>query len=138
MRLRGSSSWVPLTIAVRLVRWLGIQGAAGHGAEHRQHAVPHAGTARVGGPRPERDWRAGRVDVLPAAGMRETELLRGGRDAIGGAVARELGQELVVLGAETRLFLLQRRERVARLGGGGWLCDEQQGGRARRHRADRG
>src|SRR2546429_6092533 len=127
MRLRGASSWVPLTVAVRLVRWLGIQGAAGHGAEHRQHAVPPAGTARVGWPRPERDRRAGRVDVLPPAGMRETELLRGGRDAIGGAVASELGQKLVVLGAETRLFLLQRRDLVARLGGGSRLRDEQQG-----------
>src|SRR2546429_6570247 len=96
MRLRGASSWVPLTVAVRLVRWLGIQGAAGHGAEHRQHAVPHAGTARVGGPRPERDRRAGRVDVLPPAGMRETEVLRGGRDAVGGAVAGELGPGLGV------------------------------------------
>src|SRR2546427_8825825 len=113
MRLRGASSWVPLTVAVRLVRW---QRAAGDGAEHRQHAVPDAGPARVGGPRPQRDRRAGRVNVLPPAGMGKTELLRGGGDAIGGAVAGELGQELVVLGAEARLFLLQRRDLGARLG----------------------
>src|SRR5438132_6362201 len=135
MRLRGASSWVPLTVGVRLVRWLGIEGAAGHGAEYRQQAVPDAGTAGVGGPRPERDRRGGRVDVLPPAGMGKTELLRGGGDAIGGAVAGELGQELVVLGAEARLFLLQRRDLVARLGGGGRLGDQQQRGRDQRDRA---
>src|SRR2546428_12568961 len=92
MRLRGSSSWVPLTIAVRLVHWLGIQGAAGHGAEHRQHAVPHAGPAGVGGPRPERDRRAGRGGVLPPAGVGETEVLGGGGGAGGGAGARGAGR----------------------------------------------
>src|SRR2546421_13046353 len=103
MRLRGASSWVPLTVAVRLVRWLGIQGAAGHGAEHRQHAVPDARTARVGGPRPERDRRAGRVNVLPPAGMGKTELLRGGGGAIGGAGAGGLEQERGVPGGGGRL-----------------------------------
>src|SRR5438046_9073228 len=121
MRLRGASSWVPLTVAVRLVRRLGIQGPAGHGAEHRQHAVPHAGTAGVGGPRPERDRRAGRVDVLPPAGMGETELLRGGGDAVGGAVAGELGQELVVLGGQAWLVLPRGPAPAAGLGCAWWV-----------------
>src|SRR5229473_3457038 len=129
MRLRGSSSWVPLTVVVGLVSWFGIQWAAGHRAQHRQDAVPHAGTTGVGGTRAERDRGAGRVDVLPPAGMGKTELLRRGGYAIGGAVAGELGQELVVLGVEACLFLLQRRDLVARLGGGGRLSHEQQGGR---------
>src|SRR5260370_33620406 len=114
MRLRGSSSWVPLTVAVRLVSWFGIQWAAGHRAQHRQHAVPHARTTGVGGTRAERDRRAGRVDVLPPAGMGKAELLRRGGDAIGGAGAGQLGPELVVLGAEAGLFLLHLRDLVAR------------------------
>src|ERR1700736_1717154 len=129
MRLRGSSSWVPLTIAVRLVRWFGSQRAADHPPHPGHPAAQNAATARVRRTRAERDRRAGPVNVLPAAGMGETELLRRGGDAGGGAGAGELGQELVVLAAEARLFLLQRRDLVARLGGGGRLRHQQQGGR---------
>src|SRR2546427_12340199 len=100
MRLRGSSSWVPLTVAVRLVGCFGVQWAAGHRTQHRQDTVPHAGTTRVGGPRPERDWRAGCVDVLPPARMGEAELLRGGGDARGGAAAGEVGALVVVVGVQ--------------------------------------
>ena len=46
------------------------------------------------------------MDVLPPAGMGETELLRGGSDAVGGTIAGELGEELVVLGTQACLFLL--------------------------------
>src|SRR5438128_4068764 len=117
MRLRGSSSWVPLTVAARLASWFGIQRATGHRAQHRQHGIPHAGTALVGGTRTERNRRACGVHVLPPAGMGQTELLSGGGDAVGRAVAGELGQELVVLGVEACLFLLERRNLVAGLGG---------------------
>ena len=123
MRPRGSSSWTPLTPATRLVAGVrGVERAAGHGVQDRQHAVPEdIGPARVGWNRAKRDRRIGRMDVLPAVWMGQPELLSGGGDAIGGAVRGELGLELVVLGGEAGLFLLQRRDLVARLGGGGRL-----------------
>src|SRR3982074_430774 len=98
MRLRGTSSWVPLTVAVRLASCFGVQWSPGDRTQHRQHAVPHGGTAWVGGARAEGDRRACRVDVLPPARMGEAELLCGGGHAVGGAVAGELRQELVVFG----------------------------------------
>src|ERR1700716_2132034 len=119
MRLRGSSSWTPLTVAVPLVGCFGVQRATDHGGQHCEHAVPDAGPTLVGGTGPERNWRLCRVDVLPPAGVGEAELHGRGGDAVGGAIAGELGQELVVFGGEAGLFLLQRRDLVARLGGGG-------------------
>ena len=71
---------------------------------------------------PERDWRTGRMEVLPPAGMREAKMLRGCSNAVGGAIAGQLGQKLVVLGGEASLFLLQRRDLVALCE---W-CQEQQ------------
>jgi hypothetical protein len=59
------------------------------------------------------------MDVLPPAGVGEAELHSRGGDAVGGAIAGELGRELVVFGGEARLFLLQCRDLVAGLGGGG-------------------
>ena len=50
------------------------------------------------------------------------------------SIAGELGQKLVVLGAEASLLLLQRRDLVARLRGGGRLRDQQQGGGDQRYR----
>ncbi|TME44131.1 MAG: hypothetical protein E6I56_13010 [Chloroflexi bacterium] len=75
------------------------------------------------------------MDVLPPAGMGEAKLYGRGGDAVGGAIAGELGQELVVLRGEAGLFLLQRRDLVARLGGGRGLPHQQQGGRDQRGRA---
>jgi len=54
-------------------------------------------------------------------------MLRGCSHPVGGAIAGELGQKLVVLGAEASLFL-------ARLRGGGRLRDQQQGGGDQRYR----
>src|SRR3989442_8184764 len=104
MRLRGSSSWEPLTVEVRLVSWLRIQRAAGHRAQHRQDAIPNAGAALVGGTRPERNRRAGRVDVLPPAGMGKAELLSGGGHGIGGAGAGEVRQGPIVVRVQAGLF----------------------------------
>jgi hypothetical protein len=59
--------------------------------------------------------------------MGQAELSSRGGDAIGSAIAGELGQELVVFGAEARLFLLQCGDLVTRLGGGGGLPNQQQG-----------
>src|SRR5260370_5854803 len=112
MRLRGSSSWTPLTVDARLVRWLRVQGAADHGGQHCQHAVPDTGAALVLRTGPERDRGLRRMDVLPPAGVREAEVHGRGGDAVGGAIAGELGQQLVVLGGEAVLFLLQRRDLV--------------------------
>src|SRR5438132_6537252 len=100
MRLRGSSSSTPLTIDARLVRWLRVQRAADDGAQHCQHAVPDAGPALVGGTGPEGNRRLRRMDILPPAGVGQAELHRRGGDAVGGAVAGELRQELVVFGGE--------------------------------------
>jgi hypothetical protein len=58
------------------------------------------------------------MDVLPPAGVREAELHGRGGDAVGGAIPGELSQELVVLGREAGLFLLQGRDLVAGLGSG--------------------
>src|SRR5207244_7589216 len=117
MRLRGSSSWAPLTIDVRLARRFGVQRAADHGPQHRQHAIPDTDTTLVGGMGAERDRGTSRVDVLPPARMGQTELLSGGSDATGGPAAGELGQVLVVLAVEARLYLLQHRDPVSLLGG---------------------
>src|SRR5207245_3201450 len=118
MRLRGSSSWTPLTVADRLVRWLRVQRAADHGAQHCQYAVPDAGPALVLRTGPERNGRLRRMNILPPAGVGQAELHRRGGDAVGGAIAGELGQKLVVFGGEAGLFLLQRGDLIARLGGG--------------------
>src|ERR1700674_2048268 len=68
--------------------------------------------------------------------MGEAKLLSRGGDAVGGAISGELGQELVVLGGKAGLFLLQRRDLVARLGGGGRLGHQQQSGGDQRGRGD--
>ena len=75
------------------------------------------------------------MQILPPAGVGEAELLGGGGDAVGGAIAGELGQKLIVLGGEVGLFLLQRRDLIARLGGGGRLRNQQQGCCDQRYRA---
>src|SRR5438445_340191 len=98
MRLRGSSSWRPLTVADRLVRWLRVQRAADHGAQHCQYAVPDAGPALVLRTGPERNGRLRRMNILPPAGVGQAELHRRGGDAVGGAIAGELGQKLGVIG----------------------------------------
>src|SRR5256885_1822923 len=143
MRPRGSSPCTPpaftgyIPVAtVNSVRRGGFEGSPGNGADHGHHAVPHRWVPGVGRSGPERDRRTGRVDVLPPAGVREAKLLRGGGNAVGGAVAGELGQELVVLGGEPSLFLLQRRDLVAGLGGGGRLRHKQQGRSDQRHGGD--
>src|ERR1700704_317022 len=135
MRLRGSSSWTPLTAAARLVGWLRVQRATDDGAQHRQHTVPDAGPTLVLRTGPECNRRLRGMDVLPPAGVEEAKLHGRGGDAVGGAIACELGQELVVLGGEAGLFLLQRRDLVARLGGGCGLPHQQQSRRAQRSRA---
>src|SRR2546422_11354959 len=113
MRLRGSSSWAPLTIHVRLARRFGVQRAADHGPQHRQHAIPDTDTTLVCGMGAERDRGTSRVDVLPPARMGQTELLSGGSGAVGGAGAGEPGQELGVLAGEAPPVLLQCRDLVA-------------------------
>src|SRR3989442_11131075 len=134
MRPRGSSPRTPPAFTgyipaatVNSVRRGRFEGPPGNGADHRHHPVPDRWVPGVGRSGRERDRRTGRVEVLPPAGVREAKLLRGGGDAVGGAIAGELGQELVVLRGEASLFLLQRGNLVARLGSGGRLRDEQQG-----------
>src|SRR5256886_15498591 len=134
MRPRGSSpctppvftGYIPAAI-VSSVRRGGFEGSPGNGADHGHHAVQDRWVPGVGRSGPERDRRTGRVQVLPSVGMGKAKLLRGGGDAVGGAIAGELGQELVVLRGASSLFLLQRRRLVARLGSGGRLPAEQQG-----------
>src|SRR5437867_841565 len=130
MRPRGSSPCTPPAFTgyipaatVNSVRRGRFEGPPGNCADHGHYAIPDRRVPGVGRSGPERDRRTGRADVLPAAGMGEAKLLRGGSDAVGGAIAGELCQELVVLGGEASLFLLQRRDLVARLGGGRRLRD---------------
>src|SRR2546429_32592 len=85
MRPRGSSPCTPpaftgyIPVAtVNSVRRGGFEGSPGNGADHGHHAVPHRWVPGVGRSGPERDRRTGRVDVLPPAGMGQTQLLRGG------------------------------------------------------------
>src|SRR2546428_12531945 len=106
MRLRGSSSWTPLTVADRLGRWLRVQRAADHGAQHCQYAVPDAGPALVLRTGPERNGRLRRMNILPPAGVGQAELHRRGGEAVGGSIAGELGHKPGVFGGEAgRSFL---------------------------------
>src|SRR5438445_544702 len=79
-----------------------------------------------------------RSRMLPrtAVGVREATLVGGGGNGVGGADAGELGLEWVGLGGERSLFLLQRRDLVAGLGGGGRLRHKQHGRGDQRHGGD--
>src|SRR5438874_11177888 len=96
-----------------------FEGPSGNRADHGHHTVPHRRVPGIRSVRSERDRRTRRMEILPPAGVGEAELLGGSGDAVGGAIAGELRQKLIVLGGEAGLFLLQRRDLVTRLGGGG-------------------
>src|SRR2546421_11166064 len=92
MRLRGSSSWTPLTAAARLVGWLRVQRAADDRAQHRQHTVPDAGPTLVLRTGPECNRRPREMDVLPPAGGGEAKLHGRGGGAARRAIAGGVGQ----------------------------------------------
>src|SRR5437870_13502756 len=108
MRDRGSrpcTLWFigPPPSAGRGVRF---EGPSGNRADHGHHTVPHRRVPGIRSVRSERDRRTGRMQILPPAGVGEAELLGGGGDAVGGAIASEVGQKRIVLGGGGGLVLL--------------------------------
>src|SRR5919204_5773317 len=110
MRPLGSSPCTPALIGGLAGARACLERPTGDGGEHGQESIPHWSPAAVRGDRTKGDRGVRGVYVLPLVRMREPELLSRDGDAIGGAVAGQLGHDLVVLGGEPGLFLFQGRD----------------------------